>query len=64
MKKIKNTTMCKCGHEYAYHVNPRTKVEDGCIFSYNCDCEGFQPLESEVNHDNAKKGPSRNSDQQ
>jgi len=39
--------MCKCGHVYAYHVNPRTNMEDGCIFSYNCDCPGFEPDEDD-----------------
>jgi len=43
----KNNAMCKCGHEYGYHVNPRTSVEDGCIFSYNCDCEKFTLQEKE-----------------
>ena len=43
----KNSEMCKCGHEYAYHVNPQTSVEDGCIFSYNCDCEKFTLQEKE-----------------
>lgn len=34
--------MCKCGHVYYYHFNPRTLKHYGCVFSYNCDCEQFE----------------------
>lgn len=42
-KKIhENNTMCKCGHEYVYHVDPKTGKVGECLFSYNCDCKIFE----------------------
>ncbi len=40
----KNQEMCKCGHEYWRHFNMKTKKPWGCLFSYNCDCEGFDSI--------------------
>lgn len=60
MKKYKNlgntpseqNPMCKCGHIRAYHINPKTGIDDGCIFWYNCECEKFDPAENyKINSD-------------
>ena len=42
--KFGDKRMCKCGHFYAHHFNPKTNKTWGCFFSYNCDCEEFREV--------------------
>lgn len=47
--KFGDDRMCKCGHEYHRHFNPKTGEAWGCFFNYNCGCEGFDEAEKGLN---------------
>jgi len=39
------TDMCKCGHEYALHIDPDTMCEGECSKGWDyCKCDSFKQV--------------------